>query len=86
VRPETIVILSIFLFFALAEFMRTNLFHKPRQHRKDGVVEIFSTLTLVLLTQPFVLATGFLVTAAVAPQRPTSAALADFSRSPVLNV
>ena len=67
-RPETLAILSIFLFFALAEFLRTNLFHKPRQRRKDGVVEIFSTATLVLLTQPFVLLCGGLAAAAIAPE------------------
>ena len=66
-RPETIAILAIFVSFALAEFFRTNLFHKPRQRRKDGVVETISTTTLVLLTQPFVLLAGGLVAAAIAP-------------------
>jgi sterol desaturase/sphingolipid hydroxylase (fatty acid hydroxylase superfamily) len=67
VRPETIAILIIFVGFALAEFFRTNLFHKSRQRRKDGIVEIVSTTTLVLLTQPLVLLAGGLVAAAVAP-------------------
>ena len=66
-RPETIAILIIFVGFALAEFFRTNLFHKSRQRRKDGIVEIASTTTLVLLTQPLVLLAGGLVAAAVAP-------------------
>ena len=67
-RPETIAILAIFLFFALAEFLRTNLFHKPRQRRKDGVVEIISTSTLVLLTQPLVLLGGGLAAATIWPE------------------
>jgi len=67
VRPETIAIAAIFLAFAMAEYLRTNLFAKPRQRRKDGVVEIVSTATLVLLTQPFVLLAGGLLAAAVAP-------------------
>lgn len=66
-RPETIAILAIFVSFALAEYFRTNLFQKPRQRRKDGVVEVISTATLVLLTQPFVLLAGGLVAAALAP-------------------
>ena len=66
-RPETIAIAAIFLGFALAEFFRTDLFHKPRQRHKDGVVELVSTATLVLLTQPFVLLAGGLLAAAVAP-------------------
>ena len=67
VRPETIAILAIFLTFALAEFLRTNLFHKPRQRRKDGVVEIISTGTLVLLTQPFIILAGGLTAAVIWP-------------------
>ncbi|MDA0705547.1 MAG: hypothetical protein O2907_00880 [Proteobacteria bacterium] len=66
-RPETIAIAAIFLGFALAEFVRTNLFHKVRQRRKDGVVEVISTATLVMLTQPLVLLAGGLLAAAIAP-------------------
>jgi sterol desaturase/sphingolipid hydroxylase (fatty acid hydroxylase superfamily) len=67
VRPETIAIAAIFLGFALVEYLRTNLFFKARQRQKDGVVEVISTATLVLLTQPFVLVAGGLLAASVAP-------------------
>lgn len=66
-RPETIAIAAIFLGFALAEFLRTNLFNKARQQRKDGVVEAVSMATLILLTQPLVLLGGGLLAALVAP-------------------
>ena len=66
-KPEIIAILVIFLSFALVEFFRTNLFHKPRQRRKDAIVEIVGTSTLLLLTQPLVLLAGGLTAAALAP-------------------
>ncbi len=60
-------ILAILITFALAECLRTSLFRNPRQRRKDGEVEVISTATLVLLTQPFVLLAGGLAAAALAP-------------------
>ena len=66
-RPETIAVLAIFLTFALAEHFRTNLFHKPRQRRKDVIVEIVGSSTLAFLTQPLVLFGGGLVAAMLAP-------------------
>lgn len=66
-KPEIIAILVIFLGFALVEFFRTNLFRKPRQRRKDAVVEVVGTSTLLLLTQPLVLLAGGLLAAAIAP-------------------
>ncbi len=67
VRPETIAIAAIFIGFALAELLRTNLFNKAGQRRKDGVVEAISMATLILLTQPLVLLAGGLLAALVAP-------------------
>jgi sterol desaturase/sphingolipid hydroxylase (fatty acid hydroxylase superfamily) len=66
-RPDLIAILAIFVFFALAEFFRTDLFHKPRQRRKDAVVEIVGTSTLLLLTQPLVLFAAAMIAAFIAP-------------------
>ncbi len=67
-KPEIIAIVAIFLAFALAEFFRTNLFHKPRQRRKDAIVEFVGTSTLLLLTQPLVLLGGGLIAATLAPE------------------
>ncbi|MGI9235021.1 MAG: sterol desaturase family protein [Woeseiaceae bacterium] len=66
-KPEVFAILTIFMAFALAEFIRTNLFHKARQRRKDAIVEIIGTSTLLLLTQPLVLLGGGMLAATVAP-------------------
>jgi sterol desaturase/sphingolipid hydroxylase (fatty acid hydroxylase superfamily) len=61
--------------FALAEFFLTNLLHKPRQRRKDVIVEIVGSSTLLLLTQPLVLLAGGLLAAKLAPQAKDSLAL-----------
>lgn len=74
-RPEIIAILIIFLTFALAEFFYTNLFHKPRQRRKDAIVEVVGTSTLFILTQPLVLLGGGLLAATLAPEAKDSLTL-----------
>ena len=66
-KPELIAIVAIFAGLALLEFFRTGFFVKPRQRRKDIVVEIIGTSTLMLLTQPVVLLAGGLLAAAIAP-------------------
>lgn len=54
-EPSTAAILCIYLGFGLVEFFRSDLFRKPGQTRDDGVVELVSTLSLMLLTQPTIL-------------------------------
>ncbi len=66
-KPEVIVILCIFLSFITLEILFTHFFRKPRQTRDDGVVEVVSTMTLILFTQPFVLAAGGFVASLAAP-------------------
>ena len=66
-RPEILAILGIFLAFAALEMRFTRFFRKYRQTRKDGLVELISTGTLALLTQPFVLFAGGYVASVVAP-------------------
>ncbi len=66
-KPELIVIAAIFFTFALLEFLFTGLFKKPNQRREDGIVEIFSSVMLVLVTQPFALAAGAFVAHLIAP-------------------
>lgn len=66
-KPEMIAIVSILLGFVLLEILFTGFFKKPGQKRSDGIVEIVSTLSLSLFTQPFVLAGGFAAAAFVAP-------------------
>lgn len=66
-KPEMIAVVSILLGFILLEILFTGFFKKPEQKRSDAIVEIVSTATLSLFTQPFVLAGGFVVAAFVAP-------------------
>ena len=66
-KPEIIVVLAILVGFFLLEIIFTGLFNKRGETRADGVVEIIGTATLLLVTQPFVMAAGFTVAAFAAP-------------------
>ncbi|WP_375203934.1 sterol desaturase family protein [Hyphococcus sp.] len=66
-KPEMLVILGILAMFALLEIIFTNFFRKPNQKRADVIVEIASTLTLMLVTQPLALLGGATVAALIAP-------------------
>lgn len=50
-----LVILAIFLGFALLELWRSNLFAKAEQTRDDGIVELVSGIVLTAVTQPAIL-------------------------------
>ena len=54
-KPEIYVIAAIFTVFALLEVCFTHFFRKPNQKNSDGIIEIISTSTLMILTQPMVL-------------------------------
>ncbi len=66
-KPEMLVILAILATFALLEIVFTGFFRKPGQTRDDVVVEIISTLTLILVTQPLALLGGATVARLIAP-------------------
>jgi len=66
-KPEILVIVGIFLAFAVLEMLYTGFFRKPGQTRDDAVVEIVSSGVLVLLTQPLAIAGGGLVASMLAP-------------------
>ncbi|WP_411817824.1 sterol desaturase family protein [Hyphococcus sp. DH-69] len=66
-KPEMLVILGILLTFAFLEVVFTSFFKKPGQTREDATVEIISTLTLILVTQPIALFCGGFVASLVAP-------------------
>ena len=66
-KPELLVILAIFVMFALLEVVFTQLFKKPGQVRGDGAVEIISTLFLIIVTQPLALFGGGFVASLFAP-------------------
>ena len=67
-KPELIVILLILIGFALLEMLFTSFFKKPGQTRSDAIVEIASTLSVSIISQPVALAGGFAVAAWLAPR------------------
>ena len=66
-KPELLVIAAIFLTFAILEILFTGFFKKPNQRRQDVIVEIVSSLMLILVTQPFALAAGAFAAYLIAP-------------------
>ena len=57
-KPEIIVVISIFIVFITLEVIFTRFFKKDRQVKGDGWVDLISTLMLTLITQPLVVAGG----------------------------
>ena len=56
-KPEILAILAIYGLFIIAEIIFTRFFNKPAQVPGDGLVESTSTAVLLLVTQPFIIAT-----------------------------
>jgi sterol desaturase/sphingolipid hydroxylase (fatty acid hydroxylase superfamily) len=48
-------VIAIYLGFGLVEFLRSDLFSKSEQCRNDGIIEIVSTLLLLVVTQPLII-------------------------------
>ena len=71
---EKIVILGIFIGFALLEVIHTGLFRKKGQTRADAIVEIVSTVTLLAITQPLALLGGGFVASLIWPDGANSLA------------
>ncbi len=68
-KPEIIVVLSVFVFFIAMEIIFTKFFSKPNQKKSDGIVEVITTLALVLFTQPLVLGMGIGLGALLFPEQ-----------------
>jgi len=66
-KTEMIAIVSILLVFVLLEIRYTRFFAKPLQNMSDVIVELVSTLTLSLFTQPLVLASSVLLASLLLP-------------------
>lgn len=54
---ETWVVIAIYFGFGLLELVRSDLFSKAEQSRDDAIVEVVSTVLLVIVTQPLIIAT-----------------------------
>lgn len=64
---EKLLILSIFIGFAILEAIHTGFFEKSGQTRSDTIVEIVSTITLIGVTQPLALLGGGFVASLMMP-------------------
>ncbi|OHC99073.1 MAG: fatty acid hydroxylase [Sphingopyxis sp. RIFCSPHIGHO2_01_FULL_65_24] len=65
---SSLVVMAIYLSFALLELACTRLFAKDEQTRHDGILEVVSTLMLLVVTQPLILFTVGAIGQALAPQ------------------
>lgn len=68
-KAEEIIIVACYGVFVLLEVWQTNFFKKPQERSGDRTVEIFSTLVLLLVTQPLVFGGGFLLAPLMAPEQ-----------------
>ena len=66
-KIEYLLILLIFVGFALAEAVSTGLLKKPGQRSKDAIVEAVSSFVVIGFTQPFILLAAGLLTAQLLP-------------------
>ncbi|MGJ3649362.1 sterol desaturase family protein [Sphingomonas sp. GlSt437] len=57
-KPEYLLIVGIYLGFAIAEALGGGFIRRPGQTRADAFVELVSTITLFGLTQPAILLTS----------------------------
>lgn len=60
-KLEIIAIFIVYFGFGILEFIRSDLFKKPLQKKGDGTVEFVSTVLVLVVTQPFILATAALL-------------------------
>ena len=65
---SSLVVMAIYLSFALLELACTRLFAKDEQTRHDGILEVVSTLMLLVVTQPLILFTIGAIGQALVPQ------------------
>lgn len=54
-KPEIIIIIGLFVLFAVMEAARSSFLFKPGQRRKDIEIEWMASLVLLLVTQPMIL-------------------------------
>ena len=52
---SSLIVVAIYVGFCLLELIRTRLLAKSEQSRHDGIIEIVSTFTLLIATQPAIL-------------------------------
>lgn len=66
-KPESLIIIGIFVVFIILEMLFTQFFSKQGQQQGDGVFEVLSSASLVLFTQPLVVFLGAGMASFLAP-------------------
>jgi len=66
-KPEIIAVAGVFTFFIILEIIQTDFFSKKGQTKDDALIEILSSLALVVFTQPLVLFGGAMLASLIAP-------------------
>lgn len=67
-KTEVMIIIGLYVAFAIAEAIRTGFFKKEGQTSDDAKVEIVSTLMLLAVTQPAILLSATWLLSTFAPQ------------------
>jgi sterol desaturase/sphingolipid hydroxylase (fatty acid hydroxylase superfamily) len=67
-KPEIIAVICVFITFSIIEMWRVGLFTKKHAVKGDGLVELISTLMLLVVTQPFILAATYYLGLTYLPQ------------------
>jgi len=67
-KTEVMIIIGLYVAFAIAEAIRTGFFKKVGQTSDDAKVEIISTLMLLAVTQPAILLSAAWLLSTFAPQ------------------
>lgn len=67
-KTEVMIIIGLYVAFAIAEAIRTGFFKKEGQTSDDAKVEIISTLMLLAVTQPAILLSAAWLLSTFAPQ------------------
>lgn len=73
--PATLIILSIFIAFAVAEALQATLLHIKHERKEDKYVEVIGSIFLLGLTQPLVLFSSMVLAGFIAPD--SAGALAE---------
>ena len=68
-KPEIIAISIIFIFFVAIEAFFTGFLRKSGQQKGDGLVELVSTILLLLVTQPLILSMAYQLGAWLLPDQ-----------------
>lgn len=68
-KTEVIAVFVVYFGFGILEMFRSDFFKKPEGKKGDGIVEFLSTTILLLITQPFIIASAAFLMAKFLPSQ-----------------